>query len=77
MQIRFTFKKVHVIIAALLILNIAAYFTVSTFSKQAEEEISSTQRITEAESYFHSGVKVLNWSYSMLQYFRHSGTDNT
>lgn len=77
MKVKFTLKRVHVILAALFLLNIVAYLTVSNFSKQAKQEISSEQKISEAESYFHSGVKVLNWSYSMLQYFRHRGTDNT
>lgn len=77
MKVKFTLKRVHVILAALLLLNVVAYLTVSSFSKQAKQEISTEQKISEAESYFHSGVKVLNWSYSMLQYFRHRGTDNT
>ena len=77
MKVHFNIKKVHIILTALIILNIVAYFTVSAFSKQAQQEVSDTQVITEQESYFHSGVKVLSWSYNMIQYFRHKGSENT
>lgn len=77
MKADFKIKKVHLILTALLLLNIVAYFTVSAFSEQAKQEVSATEVVSDQEAYFHSGVKVLNWSYSMLQYFRHKGTDNT
>ena len=75
MKLPIQIKKVHLIITALLFLNVAAFLTVSTLSKQTQEEVSTAKTLSEAESYFQSGVKVLNWGYSMLRYFRHQ--DNT
>lgn len=77
MKAQFKIKKVHLILTTLLVLNILAYFTISSFNRQIKSEISGTEVRSESETYIQSGVKVLSWSYNMIQYFRHKGSENT
>ena len=68
-------KKIHIILATLLVLNVAAFFTASAITSHSGNEIH--MEAASDDSYMDSGLEVLNWSYTMLQYFRHQGTDNT
>ena len=66
-------KKIHYILATLFVLNVAAFFTVSAITQNVQQEVSAQSMEDESETYMDSGLEVLNWSYTLIRYFRHPG----
>ncbi len=65
-----TISKSTLIIITLLVLNIVVFSAISSGIKHTEEEVAEMSTSTESNTYFKSGVNVLNWSYTLLKYFR-------
>jgi hypothetical protein len=66
-------KKIHFILATLLVLNVVAFFTVSAITQRSDKEVNIHSVEDNAEAYMDSGLDVLNWSYTLIRYFRHPG----
>lgn len=58
------------VIVALIVCNVLAYSFVSNGAKKSEAVSVGITMEPESNSYFKSGVNVLNWSYTLLKYFR-------
>jgi len=63
-------SKPILIIVALFVCNILAFSLVSKGAKKSEEISIGVIMDAESNAYFKSGVNVLNWSYTLLKYFR-------
>lgn len=62
-------SKTGLVIAALLLLNLGVFTAVR--SSVSELELDTHQMTTQNDdnSYFKSGVDVLNWTYTLYRYF--------
>jgi hypothetical protein len=63
-------SKPILVIIALIVCNILTFSVVSKEAKKSEAVSVGISMDTESNSYFKSGVNVLNWSYTLLKYFR-------
>ena len=57
------------LIIALMLANIFAYYSASSFVKKAEIEMSSNSE-SEDLNLLQSGWQVMQWSYSFLDFFK-------
>jgi hypothetical protein len=63
-------KKSTLVILALLVLNITAFILLSSDIKHNYRTTDSISTSVENNNYFKTGVNVLDWSYTLLRYFR-------
>jgi len=63
-------KKSTLIIVALVVLNILTFTILSSNIKQHYTTTDTISTSVDGNSYFKSGVSVLDWSYKLLRYFR-------
>jgi hypothetical protein len=63
-------SKATLVIIVLIVLNIVAFSAISTRISHTKEEVAEISSNPDNNSYFKSGVNVLNWSYTLLKYFR-------
>lgn len=63
-------KKSTLVILTLIVLNIVAFTLLSSNIKQNYRTTDTISTSVENNNYFKAGVNVLDWSYSLLRYFR-------
>lgn len=64
------FKKPILTLLVLVSLNMACYFAFDNFFEQSGD---ATEEVADSEtSDYKQGVKILNWSYGMINFFRHA-----
>ena len=63
-------KKSTLVILTLIVLNIVAFTLLSSNIKQNYRTTDAISTSVENNNYFKAGVNVLDWSYSLLRYFR-------
>jgi hypothetical protein len=63
-------KKSTLVILALLVLNVVTFAILSSDIKQNYRTTDTITTSVENNNYFKAGVNVLDWSYTLLRYFR-------
>lgn len=65
-----TIRKPTIVILALIVLNVLLFLAVSSNIKEHYPSTSDISTVNDNNTYFKSGVNVLDWSYTLLRYFR-------
>ncbi len=65
-----TIRKPTIVILALIVLNVLLFMAVSSNIKEHYPSTSDISTVNDNNTYFKSGVNVLDWSYTLLRYFR-------
>ena len=63
-------KKSTIVILVLLMLNVVFFYTVSSNIKTQYPTTDVITTVNDNNTYFKAGVNVLDWSYTLLRYFR-------
>ncbi len=63
-------KKSNLVILALLMLNITAFILLSSDIRHNYRTTDTISTSVGNDNYFKAGVNVLDWSYTLLRYFR-------
>jgi len=63
-------NKSTIVIIVLVVLNVVAFSAISTGINHTKDEVAQISSTPDNNSYFKSGVNVLNWSYTLIKYFR-------
>lgn len=63
-------SKPTLVILSLVTLNLVVLGFVSNGIKHSKVEAEQVSATTQSNAYFKSGVEVLNWSYTLLKYFK-------
>ncbi len=63
-------KKSTLVILALLVLNITAFILLSSDIRHNYRTTDTISTSVGNDNYFKAGVNVLDWSYTLLRYFR-------
>jgi hypothetical protein len=63
-------KKSTLVILVLLFLNLVLFYTVASNIKAQHPTTDTITTVNDNNTYFKAGVNVLDWSYTLLRYFR-------
>ena len=63
-------KKSNLVIIVLVLLNVVAFTVVSSGIKYKSHSIETMASNHDNNTYFKSGVNMLDWSYTLLRYFK-------
>ena len=63
-------KKSTLVIMALIVLNVMTFALLSSEIKHNYRTTDTITTSVENNNYFKAGVNVLDWSYTLLRYFR-------
>ncbi|MGB0851238.1 MAG: hypothetical protein ACPGTP_08315 [Bacteroidia bacterium] len=63
-------KKSTIVLMVLLVLNILTFYAVSSRIKHNYPSTDQISTVSDNNTYFKAGVNVLDWSYTLLKYFR-------
>ena len=63
-------KKSNLVLLVLVLLNVVAFTVVSSGIKHKTQTIETIASNNDNNTYFKSGVNMLDWSYTLLRYFK-------
>ena len=63
-------KKSNLVLLVLVVLNVVAFTAVSSGIKHKTQITETIASNNDNNTYFKSGVNVLDWSYTLLRYFK-------
>jgi hypothetical protein len=63
-------KKSNLVLLVLVLLNVVAFTVVSSGIKHKTQTTETIASNNDNNTYFKSGVNVLDWSYTLLRYFK-------